>query len=378
MRQPFPKTSRFKQIVADLALTGAVLSAAMTVASQPATVSASPAYASITVTSRYFPNSGHSIGGSFLKFFDANGGVNVFGLPITDEILENGTTVQYFERQRFEYHPELAGTPYEVQLSLLGSRAAVGQPDTTPVIPFASHANLIYIATTGHSLSGAFLQYWYSRGGVRLFGYPVSEPFTTGGLTVQYFERARMEYHPELEAKGYVVELTLLGKLCLQGQLGTGSVDPFQPQITPVSQAPAPPAQGHALDTYEQDLLNRINGARASAGISPVAYDATVSALALHRSSDMAAKNYFSHTAPGGDTYLALLKSAGVPFKYAGEIIAWNNYPPDQTEAQAFQGFMNSPEHHAIIMDPRYNYTGVGEAKNSSGGYYYTVIFVQK
>jgi hypothetical protein len=28
--------------------------------------------------------------------------------------------VQYFERARFEYFPENAGTPYEVQLGLLG------------------------------------------------------------------------------------------------------------------------------------------------------------------------------------------------------------------------------------------------------------------
>jgi hypothetical protein len=28
--------------------------------------------------------------------------------------------VQYFERNRFEYHPENAGTPYEIQLGLLG------------------------------------------------------------------------------------------------------------------------------------------------------------------------------------------------------------------------------------------------------------------
>jgi hypothetical protein len=30
--------------------------------------------------------------------------------------------VQYFERNRFEHHPEFAGTPDEVQLGLLGSR----------------------------------------------------------------------------------------------------------------------------------------------------------------------------------------------------------------------------------------------------------------
>jgi hypothetical protein len=52
----------------------------------------------------------------------------VFGFPITEEIKEINPvdgkeyTVQYFERNRFEYHPEFAGTSDEVQLGLLGSR----------------------------------------------------------------------------------------------------------------------------------------------------------------------------------------------------------------------------------------------------------------
>ncbi|HEX8219188.1 MAG TPA: vanomycin resistance protein VanB, partial [Chloroflexia bacterium] len=51
----------------------------------------------------------------------------VYGYPISEEISEvsptNGETylVQYFERNRFEYHPEAAGTPFEVQLGLLGA-----------------------------------------------------------------------------------------------------------------------------------------------------------------------------------------------------------------------------------------------------------------
>ena len=48
-----------------------------------------------------------------------------FGLRWFSEIEINPTdgkpyTVQYFQRNRFEYHPELAGTPYSIQLGLLG------------------------------------------------------------------------------------------------------------------------------------------------------------------------------------------------------------------------------------------------------------------
>jgi hypothetical protein len=34
--------------------------------------------------------------------------------------MEGGYLVQYFERNRFEYHPENAGNKYEVLLGLLG------------------------------------------------------------------------------------------------------------------------------------------------------------------------------------------------------------------------------------------------------------------
>jgi hypothetical protein len=76
---------------------------------------------------RYFEETGHNLGGTFLRYWDANGGLMTFGYPITEEFLEenpeDGQTyvVQYFERARFEYHPEYAGTHSEVLLGLLGN-----------------------------------------------------------------------------------------------------------------------------------------------------------------------------------------------------------------------------------------------------------------
>lgn len=63
---------------------------------------------------------GHLIGGGFYHFWSRNGGVPIFGLPITDEFEEEGRTVQYFERARFEYHPD-ASPGWSVQLGLVGS-----------------------------------------------------------------------------------------------------------------------------------------------------------------------------------------------------------------------------------------------------------------
>jgi uncharacterized protein YkwD len=328
-----------------------------------------PASSASAAQARYFPNTGKSVGGAFLKFFDNYGGVRVFGLPLTSEISENGRTVQYFERQRFEYFPEAAGTAYEVQLGLLGAKAAAGKPGAGRIAPFTSKKDLVFFNETGHSLGGAFLSFWKANGGLRVLGFPITEPIQEGGLTVQYFERARMEYHPEKAKQGFVVELSLLGRDYLWS--GGTSIS-----IQPPAQAQAPAPSAPALDGLEQELFDRINGARTGSGLQAVAVDGQVSSLAQHRSDDMVAKGYFSHTAPGGDDYMALLKGAGVPFKLAGEIIAWNSY--DNSAQKAFEGFMNSPAHHAIIMDGRYNVAGVGQARSGDGKTYFTVIFVQK
>ncbi len=75
----------------------------------------------------YYPQTGHTLGGAFGRFWQENGGLAVYGYPISEEIAEVSPTdgqsyvVQYFERNRFELHPEAHATPYEVQLGLLGA-----------------------------------------------------------------------------------------------------------------------------------------------------------------------------------------------------------------------------------------------------------------
>lgn len=49
---------------------------------------------------------------------------------------------------------------------------------------------------TGQTVRGPFLAYWQARGGLPLFGYPLTPERREGDLTVQWFERARFELHP--------------------------------------------------------------------------------------------------------------------------------------------------------------------------------------
>ena len=97
--------------------------------------------------------------------------------------------MQYFEKARFEYHAEHAGTRYEVQLGLLGDELTARTPDPLP----ARRADSLASPTTatsprlGRRCNYAFLAYWESQGGLDRFGYPISDEMPENGRTVQYF-----------------------------------------------------------------------------------------------------------------------------------------------------------------------------------------------
>ena len=195
---------------------------------------------------------GHEVAGRFQSFYDQSGGLPVFGYALSGPVYENNLFVQYFERQRFEYHPENAGTPYEVLLGRLGFDAAQAQgllttaPFQTQPAPTSASANCTYFAETGHSICDGFLTYWQTHGlefgdngvsyreSLALFGYPISDQYVdpATGETVQYFERARFEYHPENPAP-YTVELGLLGGPSWSAVANTATP---APDITPIGQ----------------------------------------------------------------------------------------------------------------------------------------------
>ena len=125
-------------------------------------------------------------------------------------------TVQYFQRARFEYHPQFAGTPYEVQLTLLGNEIRRGDPAAVTVAPMPTTETQQYFPETGHSVHFAFLKFFRENGGIYIFGYPISQEIVEDGRIVQYFQRARFEYHPQHAGTRYEVQLGLLGDAILR------------------------------------------------------------------------------------------------------------------------------------------------------------------
>ena len=77
---------------------------------------------------------GHTIRGNFLRYFEAMGGLQSLGYPITEAFEQEGRLVQYFEYARLEDHPDNPGQPV-VKLSMLGERLGRRQPPLRPGLP---------------------------------------------------------------------------------------------------------------------------------------------------------------------------------------------------------------------------------------------------
>jgi hypothetical protein len=152
-------------------------------------------------------------------FWRSRGGLDIFGLPLTQPLVQpNGIIIQYFERARLEFHPELAGTRYAVLIGLLGVELGHSTPVSTTTTPTSTTELVWYFPATKHLINKSFRTYWKNRGGLAIFGLPIGEAQMEDGRLVQYFERARFELHPELAGTAYDVQLGQLGVLALQAK----------------------------------------------------------------------------------------------------------------------------------------------------------------
>lgn len=145
---------------------------------------------------------GRLVEGAFREFVLANGGLERFGQPLSDALFdaELDAQVQYFEYARLEQHGK------RVLLTRLGTLRAHGREGEPPFQWVSADAPLApgrtYVPASGHTLGGAFGWYHSANGGADLLGLPISEEFIESqpdgtALLVQYFERARLSYHPE-------------------------------------------------------------------------------------------------------------------------------------------------------------------------------------
>ena len=158
----------------------------------------------------YFPETGHWVTGEFLSAYEnSDDPALLLGLPITDEFTnpKTGQKRQYFQKALLVLNPNTPTGP-RIQPVLLGK--LLYEPGKAPAYSSSASACREF-PDTGYQyrVCYAFLDFFEAHGGVAQFGYPISNFEIKDGWLVQYFQKARFEWHPELEAGQHI----LLGNL---------------------------------------------------------------------------------------------------------------------------------------------------------------------
>jgi hypothetical protein len=202
-----------------------------------------PALAPAQDDERCFPETGECLSGRFREYWEQNGDLAVFGYPITpaqpELNREDGQTylTQWFERNRFELHPENP-PPYDVLLGRLGDDRLRQLGIDWQAEPPRQSSRGLFFEQSGHNVCDqeeevGFVRYYLSHGlnnpaldeygqSLALFGLPLTEArperTATGEMVLtQWFERARFEWHPN-NPDEYKVLLGLLGREVQAGQ----------------------------------------------------------------------------------------------------------------------------------------------------------------
>jgi polysaccharide biosynthesis protein PslG len=290
---------------------------------------------SVSAASDYYSDTGHYLYGQFRDYWNGNGGLFRFGYPITkvfNQKSTNGQTypTQYLQRAVFEQHPENKGTQFEVLGRLLGVIQAGTKVQTDPNFkPVAKPSDgRLFFDTTNHTIGGsdpgnaAIRAYWEAAGNgnvqqsIIVFGYPISEPFDEqnapapagDGQThrVQYFERYRLEYHPE-NKDPYRVLIGLLG----QTQAANDNLDPTLLATEPPNQ-PQPDCigQGPCGATTPQPLPKSYAGLHVGDGADGYGFNVDANGL------DAGSK----------DTMFGQVSGAG--FNWIRQQVRWSSYEP--------------------------------------------------
>jgi len=196
---------------------------------------------------QHFPQTGHFVRDEFLVYFNTYGGERVFGYPITENFYDRydaGYRVQYFQKARMDWVPGVFGAA-RIRLAPLGEFLGFRSPPIPAGdIPPSDDANRRYYPQTGHTLGYAFKTFFDFNGGLEVFGYPITELMMENDRIVQYFQRAKMEWHPEKSNEARV-QLGNLGETYFRAAgLNQTLLSPVPPGLTPQSVTPQP------LSTY--------------------------------------------------------------------------------------------------------------------------------
>jgi lipoprotein-anchoring transpeptidase ErfK/SrfK len=217
----------------------------------------------------YIPETGQSVDGVFLDAWRDWGGIESWGLPLTQEFQEDGRVVQYYDYGRFEYHPDDPNgvvvhfgdlgrqmRPFMVRRASGSGSAAANEAALTARAWAPMDAESVrpdteswrFVQETGHAVAGAFKSFWEASGESGYLGNPLTEPYKVDGVTYQVFERGKLAQRAGEEPTTVPVGKMMVERLRLdttpiaQGDLPVYSEELFTPPpMTTVSGVPVDP-----------------------------------------------------------------------------------------------------------------------------------------
>ncbi len=106
----------------------------------------------------------------------------------------------------------------------------------------------------------------------------------------------------------------------------------------------------------ESQTISLINSERGRQNLGQLGTDGALTTAARRHAADMCNNNHFSHTGTDGSDFTKRAKDAGYSGFANGEVIGWQHTSVESI----FNGWMQSPPHHDIILNSSVTKIGVG------------------
>jgi uncharacterized protein YkwD len=119
---------------------------------------------------------------------------------------------------------------------------------------------------------------------------------------------------------------------------------------------------------YASEVLRLVNRERSRYGLPAYTTTQPLTSAANQRAKEITTN--FSHTRPNGSSFFTVLREFGVPFRAAGENIAYGQRTPQEV----VNTWMGSAGHRRNILSSRFTKMGVG-VNQSGGRNYWTELF---
>jgi uncharacterized protein YkwD len=120
--------------------------------------------------------------------------------------------------------------------------------------------------------------------------------------------------------------------------------------------------------TYEQQVVELVNGERAVRGLPPLKICPELTAAATAHSQDMATHNFIAHTGSDGMSPWDRFRRVGYELTWGGENIAVGPLTPHEVVG----GWMGSGGHAEVLLTPQFREIGVGYAHSGFGHFWTT------